>query len=303
MAIPPSAYEARQIAAIRRWQTKRSSMAGRIVGVAMKPVGWVAQRIVPAGAIEGALRGNMWLAEKWADSRGVLRDLQAESFDEVAQLDLERLDRAADSVRNWATAYGGAVGGVNGGVGLLAAPVGIPAIINIALRTIHKIGLCYGYAHADETEKLFVFEVLRLAGAMGPLEKATALLALRQLEVIIAKQSFKKMAENAAQNATGKEAFVIFIREFANGIGIQLTRNRLLMAVPLVGGGVGLLIDRNYIRSVGWAARCAYQERWLRERGKWPETDVPRHPSGPKRSAAARTIEVDRGRSANEDHS
>jgi hypothetical protein len=302
MTTSTSDYEARQIAAIRRWQTKRGSMAGRIVGVAMRPVGWVAQRIVPAGAIEGALRGNMWLAEKWADSRGVLRDLQVGSFDEVAQLDLERLDRAADSVRTWAAAYGGAVGVVNGGVGLLAAQVGIPAIINIALRTIHKIGLCYGYANTDETEKLFVFEVLRLAGATGPSERATALLALRQLEVMIARQAFKKMAENAAQNAAGKEAFVLFIREFAKSIGIQMTRNRLLMAVPVVGGGVGLLIDGNYIRSIGWAARCAYQERWLRDRGKWPETDDPRASSCLRQSTPARMIAPEPRRSANEDH-
>ncbi len=49
-----------------------------------------------------------------------------------------------------------------------------------------------------------------------------------------------------------------------------MTRNRLLMAVPVAGGGVGLLLDGNYLRKIGLAAQHAYQERWLRDRGRWP---------------------------------
>ena len=60
------------------------------------------------------------------------------------------------------------------------------------------------------------------------------------------------------------------IRQIAKTYGYQLTRSRLLTAVPIVGGGVGLLIDGNYLRKVGWTARRYYQRRWLMERGRWP---------------------------------
>lgn len=269
----PRAYEARQIEAIKRWQHQGNSLVSRVVGKAMTPIGWMFRKI-PRGAIEGALHGGMWLAEQWADKDGVLRDLQAESFDELAEYDLERLDRAADNVHNWAIAYGGGVGLANGAAGFIAIPLGVPGLINIAMRTVRKIGLCYGYHDLTEEEKLFIFNVMVLAGAGGPGEKAAPLLALRELQVMITKETFKAMAAKAAADPLGKfskEAFVIAVREFGKRIGIQMTRNRLLMAVPVVGGGVGLLVDGNYIRNVGWAARRTYQERWLRDRGRWPE--------------------------------
>lgn len=243
----------------------------------MLPIGWVFRKIIPAGAIEGALHGGMWLAELWADKDGVLRDLQAESFDDLADYDLDRLDRAADNVHNWAIAYGSGVGLANGAAGFIAIPLGVPGLINIAMRTVRKIGLCYGYDNLTEEEKLFIFNVMVLAGASGPAEKAASLLALRELQVMIVTQTFKSMAAKAAGDSLGKfsaEGFVIAVREFGKRIGIQMTRNRLLMAVPIVGGGVGLLVDGNYIRNIGWAARRAYQERWLRDRGRWPEDDT-----------------------------
>lgn len=269
-----TAYEARETGAIKRWRRQNASLVSRVVGKTMGPIGWMFRKIIPAGAIEGALHGGMWLAEQWADKDGVLRDLHAESFEELAGYDLERLDRAADNVHNWAIAYGGGVGLANGTAGFIAIPLGVPALMNVAMRTIRKIGLCYGYDGLTEEEKLFIFNVMILAGAGGPAEKTAALLALRELQVLIAKETFKAMAAKAAGDSLGKvskEAFVIAVREFGKRIGIQMTRNRLLMAVPVVGGGVGLLVDGNYIRNIGWAARRAYQERWLRDRGRWPE--------------------------------
>ena len=265
-----AAYEAHQVAQIRQWQDRRSGLVGRMLSKVTQPAGWLLRRIVPPGAVEGALRGGLWLADRWADQHRILRDLGAKNFRDLAGFPLSRLDREADSVHNWAIAYGAGVGGVQGAAGLLAAPVGVPAVINVALRTIRKIGLCYGYQELDEAEKIFIFHVLALAGSHDQAEKAASLLALRELQILIAKRTFKSMAEKAASDAFSKEALVIAIREFGKRIGVQMTRNRLLMAVPIAGGGVGLLLDGNYIRNVGHAARFSYQERWLRDRGRWP---------------------------------
>jgi EcsC protein family len=265
------AHEAKQIAEIKGWEASGNSFARRALAVLTHPAGWIFRKVVPPGAIQGALHGNMWLAERWADQSSVLRDTQAERFSDLANFDLSRLDRVANNVHDWAVAYGGGVGLANGVGGLFAAPLGIPGIINIATRTIRKIGLCYGYDDLSETEKVFIFQTLALAGASGPAEKAAALLALRELQVMIAKQAFKAMAARAAESSLSKEAFIIMLRQFGKQIGVQLTRNRLLMAVPIVGGGVGLLVDGNYIRTVGWTARRVYQKRWLQDRGRWPD--------------------------------
>lgn len=265
-----AAYEARRIAEIRRWKSRRSGVVSRVLSFAAKPVGAVLRRIVPQGAVEGALRGGLWLAEQWADRTRILIGAGVSSFAELAALPLSRLDREASSVRTWAVSYGAGLGAAQGAFGFIATPIGVPGVINVALRTIRKIGLCYGYEELDEAEKIFIFHVLALAGAQDQAEKTASLLALRELQVMIAKRTFKSMAEKAATDAFSKEALVIAIREFGKRIGIQMTRNRLLMAVPVAGGGVGLLLDGNYIRRIGLAAQLSYQERWLRERGRWP---------------------------------
>ena len=78
------------------------------------------------------------------------------------------------------------------------------------------------------------------------------------------------MAEKAAQDAVSKEAFLTALRAWARKIGVDLTKKRLLTAVPIVGGGLWLLLDGNYLRDIGWTARYCYQRRWLSDRGVWP---------------------------------
>jgi len=268
------AYEARQIADINCWEAAEHSLIGRVTHAITQPAGWAFRKIIPQGAIEGVLHANMWLAERWADQASVLRDAQAERFADLADYELSRLDKVADNVHDWAIAYGGSLGAANGAGGLFFAPLGIPGIINVALRTIRKIGLCYGYDELSEPEKLFIFQTLSLGGSAGPEEKTAALLALREIQVMVAKQSFKSMAAKAAKDVVSKEAFVTALRQFGKQIGVQLTRNRLLVAIPIVGGGVGLLVDGNYIRNVGWTARRVYQKRWLRDRGRWPDPEA-----------------------------
>ncbi len=135
------------------------------MSVAYRPLGGLLRRVVPAGAVEGALRGGLWLADRWADQNRILVALGAERFGDLAAYPLWRLDREVDSVRSWAVAYGAGLGAMQGAAGLIATPIGVPGVINVALRTIRKIGLCYGYEALDEAEKIFIFHVLALAAA------------------------------------------------------------------------------------------------------------------------------------------
>lgn len=183
------------------------------------PVGWVFQQIIPPGAIESALHVNTWLADQWTDRKAILKELQVENFAQLAEHELSKLDDVADGVHDGGILYGGGVGAANGAGGLLFALLGVPGIVNVALRTIRKIGLCYGYSELHPAEKLF--NVLSLAGSGGPAGRVASLLALRELQVLIASQTFKSMAAKAAENSIGKEAFVIALREFGKRIGLH----------------------------------------------------------------------------------
>jgi hypothetical protein len=290
-------YEKRQIEVINAWLNRPPSLTKQTIGrvgtavdrVArrvlpdrtvekviehLRPAGSAVRKVIPTGAIEsaieGALHANMWLARHSIDERSVLRKLEAKDFKDLNYCDLEHLDRAAGKVHDWAIADAGVAGGAFGAGGIFASTVGIAAIINMSLRTIRKIGLCYGYANMDELEKAFIFTILGLGGAdqagkqaIFQAEKLALVRALQEIGVMVSRQTFKRMAEKAARNVTSKEALVITAREVAKALGYRLTKNRILMSVPLIGGGVGLLVDGNYIRNIGWAATYSYKQRWL----------------------------------------
>jgi len=247
-----------------------SGVAGQIAA-RFAAMGRVANTIIPSSAIEGAINANLFVASKWTSKRQARKALGIERFEEVAGLELCKLDAAADAIHNWAVSYGGVAGAAAGAGGILVAVPSVAAIINLTIRTIRQIGFCYGYHHNDDIERACVLEILSIVGGAGDqASKLKSAGVLRELFLLVKRVPFKNMAAKAADEIALKELFIVTIRQVAKTYGYQLTRSRLLTAVPIVGGGVGLLIDGNYIRKVGWTARRYYQRRWLMDRGRWP---------------------------------
>jgi hypothetical protein len=98
-------------------------------------------------------------------------------------------------------------------------------------------------------------------------EKIAALYTLSSVQRMVATQTFKKMAEKAAEVTLSKEAAVIAVRDLAKQVGVNLTKRKLLAAIPVIGSVVGGSLNGWYMRDIGIAAQRAYQERWLRDRG------------------------------------
>ncbi len=94
---------------------------------------------------------------------------------------------------------------------LIGLAVDIPAIITLALRTIHKIGLCYGFEAISERDDHFVLDILSASGANSQAEKVVALGMLKQIQVAIAKTTWKSMAQKAAQQQISKEGAIITV--------------------------------------------------------------------------------------------
>ena len=74
------------------------------------------------------------------------------------------------------------------------------------------------------------------------------------------------MAAKAAEQAMSKEAAIIALRDLANQLGINLSKRKLLQAVPFIGAAAGAAVNYKFMDDVAWAARRAYQERWLAAR-------------------------------------
>ena len=277
-------FEARQLNRIARWRERRPGPVARLVELLVAPIVWGVRRILPPDAVEATLHGNLWLARRWAREGRTLKDLGVADFAELRSAELLQSDRTVRRVQRRAVWLAAAIGFFSGIFGFLALPVGMAGALNLALRTIHRVGLCYGYPAASEGERLFVYYVLSLAGNRSPHDKEVSLQALCELQAAIAAAPPK--SELTAPDDTDRgdpfhphlrqKAFTIAHHDFSQEIIRQLVVVRLLTSIPGIGGLVALIVDTRYMRSVGWAARHAYQLRRLAEQGRLEGVELSR---------------------------
>ena len=270
-----SEYEKQQIQAINAWKAEEPAVVSRAFGLVVEPLAWLVQKVVPEAAVRGAIDGASTLGQWLTDTADVLRDAGVATVAELRDVDLALCDKLADGVHNWAVGIAVVEGSATGAFGILGAPVDVPAIITIAMRTIHKIGVCYGYECNTTEDEQFVRGILAASGANSVEEKLAALAVLTTLRTILARQTWKTMAEKAAQNQLSKEAALVLIRNLGKQIGINVTKRRALASIPAIGAMVGGSVNGWYIKEVGWAARRAFQERWLTDAGKMSPDPAP----------------------------
>ena len=261
-------YESDQVAEILKWKRDEPSVVSKAFGVAMAPITWLINKIIPEAAIRGVLDFSSSAAEWLTDTKDIVRDAGVNFVDELKTHDLEKSDSMSNEVHNWAIGIGSAEGGATGAVGLLGITADIPAIIVLAMRTIHKIGVCYGFEVKTAHDKEFVLAILAASGSNDMVEKVSALSTLRAIEVAITRETWKMLAQKAAAKQMSKEAGIIGVKNLAKQLGINLTKRKALQTIPAIGALVGASVNGWYIKEVGWAARRAFQERWLLENHK-----------------------------------
>lgn len=262
-AVSEENYEKKQRKEIQAWKDAPPSITEQIIGTVFKPVAWLIGQVVPPSAVEGALRGADWLAQQTISKEQIFKDAGVEDEDSLRRSKLRELDALAESVHKWAIAVAVAEGGVAGAVGLAGIAADIPFLTTMAIRTVRAIGYCYGYTSDTEGEREFVLGVLAAAGANSIQEKTAALMLLRELEVTLFRQTFKAMAERAAQQAFTQEAAIIAVRDLAKQLGINFSKRKMLQAVPVVGAAIGATVNWTFMDDVALAARRSYQERWF----------------------------------------
>ncbi len=263
-----SKYEKHQVVTIEEWKKEEPGVVSQAFGVALEPLAWMINKVVPESAMRGALDFSNAMAEWLTDIDDIIRDGQVDRLDDLRTKNLALSDRLANEIHNWAIGVAVAEGAGAGVFGLPGMAADVPIIITLALRTIHKIGICYGFQCSSELEQKFILGVMSASGANSINEKVAALAALKSVETTIAKVTWKKMAEKAAESQLSKEAAVLTVKNLAKQLGINLTKRKALAAIPFIGAAIGGSVNGWYIKEVGWAARRAFQERWLYENGK-----------------------------------
>jgi hypothetical protein len=261
-------YEKKQILEIEEWRMDRPSTISAALSFVKFPISLLIQAVVPRSAIRRVISGTSRAAEWLADEGDVMRKGKVSEIDELKTKNLRLSDNLANEVHNWALGIASAEGVGSGLLGFFGLALDIPFIITFALRTIYKIGLCYGYQSGDEKGERFALALLSVAGANTASEKANAVKMLRAIDVMIAKQTLKTIAEKAAQRQLAKEAALLGMENLGRRLGINITERKVLQAVPAIGAIVGGSVNAWFINDVAWTARRGFQERWLIENNR-----------------------------------
>ena len=161
---------------------------------------------------------------------------------------MEECDRMAHQAGLTALAIAIAEGAATGAGGPWTTLLDVPLVIVVALRTIRKIGHCYGYSLESDEDRKLVLGILSIS-LSGTLDlRRQRLRRLRDVERMVAEQ-------------TEEEIFVQEIVQFA----FQL---EIFEEVPGVGAISGALLNAEFMHRVDVTARRVFQEHWLRDNGK-----------------------------------
>lgn len=261
-------YEQQQFDRLRRWQAEAPGWGARLMA---KPGGQIAkavQTFVPDAALKAALEGANALADKLASERSILKRAKLQSLNELRMQPLETCDGLAKSERRRAMAMAAGGGALFGFAGVFGLAADVPTLLTLALRAIHRTGLCYGEDALMDARRRMALGVFALASANSAEEKQSALTALHSPAGADA-MALREGLERAAERELAKEAATFSLQTLASRIGVNLGRRKAAGAVPVLGMAIGAVVNAGYLNDVAQAAQFVFQERWLK--AKYPE--------------------------------
>jgi len=260
-----SPYEKKVLRQIHAWEADPPGWGTRMLAKPGQKVMEVVQVVVPLSALRRALQGAEKLARRLSDERSILKRAGLATLEEVRAQPLEQCDRLARSVGRRALALGGSTGAVFGVAGAFGLVADVPTLLTLALRTIHRIGLCYGERPADDDERRLAIGIFALVSANSMEEKQAALAALRAGGGLL-DAAWRDGVERVAERELAKDATAYSLQNLARAIGVNLGQRKVAGTIPVVGAAVGAAVNAWYLNDVAQTARYVFQERWLREK-------------------------------------
>ncbi len=260
-------YEAKQVALIAAWKARKPGLLRRTIETLKWPLARVFEKLVPADKAR-TMFARVHHAADWEHGRDVVQ--RALGIDHVKELydgPLERCDglvkQVADISREIVTSESLLA---NAG-GVATELLELPAEIMLALRTVHRVAACYGYALDHPEDETLVIAIIGLSLLDDPEERLSASRLIHELEAGTLtkedKQRLTTIAETRLEDEVGDD--------LVEQIGSTLVEEKMEEGIPFLGAALGVVLDNSFIRGVEEAAQFTFQERWLREHGKVDE--------------------------------
>ena len=153
-------YEAEQVRRIAEWKALPPNPFTEIWQTITLPVARVVERLIPERLAEVAIEKLDDLADLLAGQEDIKRRAGVDDLAELRHRPLEECDRLARQTGWTADVLGTAEGAATGAGGVWTTLLDIPLLFLLSLRTIRKIGHCYGYTLEAPSSRAFVLGVL-----------------------------------------------------------------------------------------------------------------------------------------------
>ncbi len=263
---------------INTWEKEGPGFLTNVTDFMLWPAMKAADLLIPEAvtqtvstAIEGCLNGLLWGADYTFSDKDVIAKLTEKnsnlnSLKTISKSDdFETMDSTADHYWNYNLGYAITQGAACGAGGLAGLAANIPALYMIVFRCIQQIALCYGFDTSKDEERLYMIGILSIASASDIKSKQAAMVFMKQIQVGVAKKTWKKLAEESGKAAVG--TVVTLVRQAAKSLSINITKRKALQLIPVIGGVIGGSFDGMYLQDIARAAKNCYRKRKLEQLG------------------------------------
>lgn len=244
-----SPYEAARVREIAAWKSTRISRLTEVIDTLTTPVTWAVGHFIPRNAVTRVVTSMEWVAHRSDPLNEVLKAAGVASLAELREGRLEECDALASMFTARAERFAVVESAATGFGGPLFH---VPAQLIAALRSITRIGHCYGYELDDSLGHAVVLDILEIA-TLDSLEERQRL--IERLHTAIDQQEEALPGSEDLLHRTSR----------------NLIAEEAVDLIPVVGTAVSFLFDSQFMHGVDEAARRIFQERWLRDHGRVEE--------------------------------
>lgn len=243
-----NAYEAKQVERIAEWKGEHPDPFSELFKRVTQPGMKLIERLIPDRLAVVAINQTYELSAVSAGQRDIMVKAKVEHLQDLLHRSLEECDQLALGVGRTSRAIALVEGAVTGAGGIITTALDVPLLFALALRTIMRVGHCYGFRLDHQRDRRLVLGILLLGTSSSLERKQNTLCRLREIE--------EWLLEETQEELIGEEA-VAFL--------FQLEIFEEVPGIDIVSGG---LLNLAFMYKVEQAARFVFQERWLRENGK-----------------------------------
>lgn len=258
-----------------RWRDRPASADIRSLPKVNVPVLRAVRKVLPEQGAHRTLAAAYAGAVRLSQVGRLLQQAKAESLAQLRARPLKEADALAQKIAKqsgWLAAGSGAALGVAGLAGWIADA---PALLLLALRTLVRIGYCYG----EPPSAALVAALFALASADTEAEKRlawnaalTTPVADAAIESLISDAAVRDGLERAAEREFAKQALNSSLQKLLTTLVQRLGFRKAAGALPLIGAAVGGVVNLRFVHQLGEAARMVFVARRLLADGLPRET-------------------------------